>query len=355
MKAKLLTIISAILLGQACSHEAQKKSSVTPSEVTSADDRARKDYETKWGKNRSDESIKGAFEVRQGMLHFRDGDAFVRTLDSMAKLSVADRIRFAEKAGFESLLMKFQDFNARIGEAARKKDKKRYDDLVKEFGGMVSTDAEAGFRYSNSDLRIAALLNEENLVYVGKMLYYFDDEEQRIILDGDKNKRNEVSDVVERYKRKSNHKNGRRSACHYGIVKYQVDGNVRIRLEVFASTYRVKIGENLYNLYVTPYAKGVAQQKGPFGWFSYRTRQTLSSQFTLTFTIPKNPPLISYFPPCNFTYSNNWEGIDFTGTQQVFFNLTDYQTKYWVSYFNFSGNGFYQNNDIPTLRLSMDC
>jgi hypothetical protein len=199
----------------------------------------------KFATNAVDESIKGDFELKEGVLHFKNVASFMKLRDSFVNLHMPERAEFAEKQGFESRLS--VTFGV-LEKLRTQKSKVEFENLIESNADFVVFDEVSQTATSRiSDDCLASIINKDGFVYIGKILYKFTDGTEYIVFDGDKSKLNGIKNgrigeslevSVMKTKNSQLYKNTR--ICNYwgvlgsstnsnytdrtGKVEYQVDG-----------------------------------------------------------------------------------------------------------------------------------
>lgn len=144
---------------------------VAPSEISRAE----------YNKNLVDESIAGLYEVRDGILHFKDTKAFDRVFTEMKDLDGKQRSTFWQDVQFKSYADQFADLREGLSNA---KSKSEYDQLMAQNKDIVSVEGDGQIRPKSGDKLINHLINRQELVYIGKILYQFGKDNQKIAYDG---------------------------------------------------------------------------------------------------------------------------------------------------------------------------
>lgn len=187
-------LLATILLVVSCQLPSDSISSVSPANQDNdnkiVNSKISSEVKSAIQENLVDLSLKSDYEVKRGILHFKDLDTYLKVRNSLRKLSISDRIQKTNLSGFTSLLSLYQEY---IDKFEKDQDIESYRDII----GKVSNDKKQQFL--NSDFVVSALVNRAGLVYIGKILYQFSDKQQEIIIDGDISKLGITSQMVQRF------------------------------------------------------------------------------------------------------------------------------------------------------------
>lgn len=203
-------------------------------------------------------------------------------------MSGIERLKFAQDAGFKSLLT-YQDEFVKACEAAEAaKDEAAYKVLLANFADVVSLDASQTLSFKVQSPLLASYADRTGVLYIGKALYKFGDLEQTIVLDGDRAKLNAPnSSTVKQISHRLNTKQGgggRKAAiCSFIDNKYAFGscGDRRSKLAVVAQPQTLSQGNGQFTNSVTPYAVGFSYKKNAFGnWVHYNTNNRMFANWT---------------------------------------------------------------------------
>jgi hypothetical protein len=183
----------------------------------------------KFATNAVDESIKGDFELREGILHFKNVATYIKLRDSFIDKNMSERAAFAEKNGFESRLS--VTFKA-LEKIRNTKSKEEYKSLIAQNIDFVAYDEVTQLAVSRiGDDCAASILNKDGLVYMGKVLYKFANGKEYIIFDGDMNKlsslkNSRVGESLEVAEISTNQSNKNAKICSYwGVIGWSTNPN----------------------------------------------------------------------------------------------------------------------------------
>jgi hypothetical protein len=267
----------------------------------------------KYARNAIDESIKNDFELRAGILHFKNQESYLKVKNSFVKSNMDERIKFAEKLGFESLLSVTQKAIDDINDSKTKEEFEllsvKYQDFVNNDNGIISSKVTDGYE--------AALTNKEGIVFIGKMIYKFTPNLEYIIFDGDKTKLNFVksgrtSESAEVY---IFNKQSRKSTSSKECISLRGEAQTCCRRAIVTANFTALNtyynGPDNYTLEAIAYIVGTPYTKSFWGgWPNYRTVNTLNiSNARINIYSAGALPLASN--TYSFSYSNDWTGIDF--------------------------------------------
>lgn len=186
---KRIKLLVFMMLGMSCLFQSCKSDldQLHQENSVSADSKAfENERKQRFAANAVDESIKGDFELEDGILHFKNVASFIKLRDSFVNLKMAERAEFAEKNGFESRLS--ITFKA-LEKIRNAKSKAEYEKLIASTIDYVAYDEKTQLAVSRiSDDCSASILTKDGLVYIGKILYKFSNGKEYIVFDGDKSK-----------------------------------------------------------------------------------------------------------------------------------------------------------------------
>ena len=259
-----------------------------------------------------DPSVKGDYEVHDGLLCFKSAGTYFALDSQMRNIDGAKKISFTNQLGFKSLLTIKQEVFNSLSEADNvTKFSQTLDtnkDIIKQEGDRINTLFSDVSEY---------LLNREGMVRIGGKVHCFA-KDMTIIAST-------VADVREAYKSHKKPKDGiitfknklfasgaraasgtcqniNRSAYSQD-VKRRVDVSVYIDYqEIYA--YNDDYGNRRYTLRWTTYAQGRAYKKNFFGnWASYNTGNNLYAQYFVYLNV--GDVRLAPYDPHNFTGNFN--------------------------------------------------
>jgi hypothetical protein len=301
---KRIKFLGIMMLGMSCLFQSCKseldelqQESIKPKDFQVLENERKQKYAV----NAVDESIKGDFELRNGVLHFKNFETFKKVRDSFINLHMPERAAFAEKQGFESRISVTYDVLEQLRETKSKED---YDNLIKSYSDIIAFDEISQSVISRiSDDCIASILNKDGLVFIGKILYKFTDGLEFIVFDGDKSRLSNIKNArvgeslemsIINTKTVQSNKNAR--ICTY-MGGYEIATNStnrwgKIEYKVDAPVYYYEPNNNYYNPWraeAHSYAKGDALMPGTWGGrFSYWTWHWLFVSYKLQLAIQNN-------------------------------------------------------------------
>jgi hypothetical protein len=299
--------------------------------------------------------ITNDYEVREGTLHFRDGDAFLKAHQALSKMKQVERIKFAETAGFKSLLASQSEFTKAREAAEAANNEEAYRDALTQYADIISWEKDQTLVFNVRSPLLASYLDRTGVLYIGKALYKFSDLDEVIVLDGDRAKlNNPESDVVKRIAHTTSKAGARTTTCQYidnKIVAGTSCNDRRSRLSVITQSNVYLAGNGKYVTILTPYALAYPYKKNFWGsWVHYTTDNRMYSHWTYTAycTEPGNVVQNTY---ANYVDSNNWDSIEYWGDVITFSNVTNPGTVF--SFFEFpTDNGWH---DMICVNNAMSC
>jgi hypothetical protein len=264
------------------------------------------------------DAVKGSFHVENGIIHFDNSEAFHDVLEQLKKFDMSERRHFGDKLGFKSLLSAYVDVQLQCAAA---EDEQTHKAALRNNADIIDASKNDGtfeMRIINRDL--ASVLNREGIVYIGASVYRFTDFGEAIAIDGDIERLRTVDKNSKGSKNISvfvNNQLETRADC--GVSGCKTTFNSSNDRKGTLSYRRTQMIEHAFfdpitgvqHLKVTnsSYTDGVPYKTSFWGgWRNYTTDNTLSIAQTL------NNDANSCPYGDNFSYSNNWTGIDFSGS-----------------------------------------
>jgi hypothetical protein len=270
------------------------------------------------------DAVKGDFYAENGILHFKSYQALQDVLEQLKKFDMSERQHLGKKIGFKSLLSTYIEVQLQCADA---QDEKTHKSVLLANADIIDASLNDGtfvMRIANKDL--AAVLNREGIIYIGTSVYEFTEFGEAIAIDGDIQRLKTVNQNTQSDKNIKvfiANKLDIRAPCGVGNFQRKVNGSKRSELSFSRLTSYFFVGFDandnpLYTVSNGAYTDGVPYRKNFWGnWSNYRTGNTLSGNYNLT----------SYNGSCNygdnFSYSNNWTGIDFMGSTCNRFNIPE--------------------------------
>lgn len=214
------------------------------------------------------------YQVRGGTLYFKDGNAFLRVHQFLARGSHNDRLTFAQAQGFKSLLAYQHEFDKACEVA---KDEASFYAVMARYADIASLEGDTMVSFTVQSPLLASYSDRSGVLYIGQALYKFGDKDQTIVLDGDRAKLDAPESAIVKHilHQSITMKGARRSTtCSYIDNKYVTgDNNVQSgcdqrqsKLAVIPQMNTVRQGNsNLYTTTLTPYALAFPFKKNGFG------------------------------------------------------------------------------------------
>lgn len=265
-----------------------------------------------------DESVKGDYEVRAGMLYFKDVETYLSLEDKVSKMQTDEQIAFAQKIGFTSALKRYSEILVNLDKI---RDKQQYDKAL--------TDNKTILSIQNGEIRPlfnpvhAALTNQENMVSIGKVIHCFMADATVMVIDGDIIKARQAtksltsideSVVVFKNNNKSSAGGRRAASCsRFDQTRENSDGNRQVRVTSGLGTdYFLKStppgSGNYYYIQVYSLIEGTAFKKNIWGnWVPYSTGNTMYASYSVDiswFSLLFNAPTSTSFGR-NYLFSND--------------------------------------------------
>ncbi|RRB06312.1 hypothetical protein [Larkinella rosea] len=307
-----------------------------------------------------DLTVKGDYEVRNGILHFKDVNSYHSTEDYLEKLSTEQRVIFSRQIGFTSLLDVDNRANALFEQA---KNQDEFVKLLRDYQDLYQLENE--MVKPNFNLQHASVLNRQGMVYIGKVLYRFTKDEEIIVFDGDINKALQAN--TNKYVKKvslsgNSNPNGRPMAScsrfyHENASsdrKGTCETTFKWELELLEGT-GYSPGDVWYVQQVI-YTVGLPYKKNWLGsWVRYSTGNTLDTRYQFDFTSPVTNGGVPFSASVNYMYSNTWDSIDYryllnSSTEVFGYELPQWQTWTGTLHEDTPTMGYYVNGGIGNDR-----
>jgi len=276
-----------------------------------------------------DNSISESFEVREGVLHFKDLKAFEATWDKVRALKENERVVFFEKYGIKTYANEYQSVLRKLADAESKTD---YDNILANNVDVVKVDESGTSLPTITNSFINHFINRKGLVYIGKILYQFGQKHQKIAFDGKLSTINETQNSQQLLilNNHSSVSNARIGSCTYFQTSKTEGGNRRATASTITNSVILADGTNVfgqpvYKLKWTIRVLGYPEKKNVWGnWVNYSTVNTLKASLFLYVKLI-NPPAVNPSPEgskyVNCNYSNEWSDITYDDALE-FTNLT---------------------------------
>ncbi len=294
--------------------------------------------------------VKGKFTVQDGILHFEDSKALFDVLEQLRLYDVSERRNFGKDIGFKSMLSVFCDV---LVKSATIEDKDKYFALLKQNADVVSYKDDGSFDFKTATPFMASVTNRDGILYIGKGVYQYTDYGEVIILDGDINR---LSSVTRNTPTDKNIKVfitkeelSLRVACGTGLFNTVWNASNDRAGDLYSArqgslAFQGYDANNIpyYDVYNSSYVSGTPWKKVCFfgcSWKKYSTSNTLSINQTLQ----------SYNGSCqysdNFSYSNNWDFIDYVGNSCTSYAIPEPPISQYYSYYtSMNPNTYLMNN-----------
>lgn len=171
-KIRIFAVFCALAWATSC-QKTDVETPIGPSELKY--DRA--EYE----KNLVDASITDPYAVINGVLHFRDFNVFSETQERFQTLSELEKRRVFSEIGFSSYSHEFALVTERISEATSKEE---YDRILSSNQDILEIATTGAIRPKAGEQSINDFMNRGGQLYIGKILYQFGKEYQKVAFDG---------------------------------------------------------------------------------------------------------------------------------------------------------------------------
>lgn len=303
-------LLGILLYITSCQKPEDLKNEITPTVQNRAE----------YDKNLVDESISGLYDVRQGILHFKNLESFQKTWDAIQSATIEERSLFWEKDNFQSYAKQYSEVVQKLSAATNKSD---YDSIYAENQDIVKTGENGRLKPQAGDFFINHFINRQGLVYIGKMLYSFGENQQKIAFDGSLTtiKGNQNSKQLMLLNNTvSSVNNAKLASCTYFNTSVTQNGDRKATASTQTNTVVLAAGFNhlgqpLHTIRWTIRVLGYPEKKNVWGnWVNYSTANTLKASFYLYVKFI-NPPYSPYpfeghkYVNCN--YSNTWSDITY--------------------------------------------
>lgn len=301
----------------------------------------------------TDMSVKGEYEIRNGLLYFKSADTFTSLDMALRKMTAEDRIVFTQKLGFKSLLEVERDLYKKLSETDSKDS---YVDLLKANKDVLKqSDETSGFTTVFEDIS-AALLNREGMVSIGGRIHCF--------AKGKTIVASVVDDVRESYKAGKKLKDGtvyleenKSAGARRGFgpcssmftAAESSDNNRRVEVRVSINRRVTDIGNNHCNIEYYTYVRGDPFKKSWGSWTYYSTSNNLISHYAASVKVY----LPQYTSPSYQIFSANISDARDNGSS-TFIDYSQTLTTYYgfVLSNTLNGDGFsyesYLNEDTSS-------
>jgi hypothetical protein len=298
-----------------------------------------------------------AYEVKNGTLHFKDADAFIKTLEEVRQLDMEKRSHFGEQLGFKSLLKCYVEVLKNAG-STDENVKDAYFQVLRDNADIITFQDNGIYHLTIDNQSVAPIVNRNGIMFIGQHAYKFTNFGQIIALDGNITALNSVNAttqsnnniLVMRTKKKL------LSPCGVGrsLTKRNSSDNREGRFEIsltstivitsFSPTTHLPISTVINSSYSSaqPWKKTIWNT-----WRNYQTNNELA--------IDQRHENFSTECPVNdkFTYWNNWWAIDFQGASCSRPNVQWSEVSHFFSRF-VRGDSHYRMTNTG-IDIHMDC
>lgn len=272
-----------------------------------------------YDKNLVDASITRLYEAKGGILHFKNLAAFQETWDKIQETKAEERLLFWKNHEFSSYA---NEYSAVLQRLSMAKSKVEYDAIYADNRDIIKIDKDDQQRPKIGDSFINYFVNRQGFVYIGKMLYSFGENQQKIAFDGKLSTIQESKNSKELVVLKNlfSIPNAKLSSCTYFWESQTEGGNRRATASTSTNSYAFATGTNhlgqtLYTLRWAVRVTGYPEKKNVWGnWVNYSTTNTLKASFYLYVKIinpPYNPHPFEGEKYVNCNYSNEWTDITY--------------------------------------------
>lgn len=323
------------------------------------------------------ETVKGGFHVENGILHFDNSKAFRDVLEQLRKFDISVRRNFGVNQGFYSYLNGYGKVLDRS--AAADKDDNGYDDFLRQNTDIIELRADGTFSMRLLNKSLAAVLNREGIVFIGKDAYRFTDWGEAIAHDGDVerlktvNAKTPTSNNISIFAEKALPtrapcgtwlmQNGVMSTAYVdkrgdfwcGIEKRREPAYDQNDLPLYDSN-----GKRLFDHITYSWSIGTPWKKNWRGrWVTYNSdnKLTINQSAVSNYNTVVNG--LPSFDQCTFTdnisYTNCWSAIDYNSSGCVLFNAPEVNQNggplILAQYLNVN-NEYKSLSDFFTINLS---
>lgn len=319
IKNSVALVLSVLYFLSSCQKNNELSHNISPQEYNRAE----------YSKNLVDDSINGEFEVKEGILHFRNIEAFQEVWNKYMSSNSEERKSFWGNGNFSSYASQYEFVIKQLAEAT---DKVNYDALCSENKHLIKVTEEGNIIPLLGDSFINNFINSEGLLYIGKMIYRFDNKQQKIAFDGKKTSLQNMQESKELaifQQNSANIPNAKMASCTYFNTSKEEGGNRKATVSTETTSFSFPtgfnhLGQQVYTLKWAIRVKGVPQKKNVWGnWVNYSTNQTLKASFYFYVQyLPSVTPtpinnVVSKYVNCNFSNEGNEithdDYIDITG------------------------------------------
>lgn len=268
------------------------------------------------------------YELKNGILHFNDAEAFFSVVDELTALDIQKRSQFGQSFGFKSLLNTYAEALDKASQTPETADNQEYFEVVRNYQDILNIQASGATDLRIYNRSVMPIVNREGVVFVGNKAIKFTDFGQIIVMDGDVTKFTGVT----KYTQSNNdvivlNLASRKllNRCGGGLSKVSMnaarnrfsDGQVGI-ITTTIPTSVTEFGTVIFTMKNRAYTVGRAAKKTIFGWdrqYITPNRLTVSHAHSTT----------DCFKEETFQYTNDWYAIDHSGAECTVANVHDVQ------------------------------
>jgi hypothetical protein len=261
-------------------------------------------------KNLVDDSITGLYTVKEGTLHFRDLKSYQEVFKKLESAKSQERYKFWEEVNFSSYA---DDYSSLLIQLSEAKSKEEYNELISQNQDILNLEADGSPSPKAGERFINHFTNRQGLLYIGKVLYKFDKNYQKIAFDGNPTtiKENKNGNALTIFDiTASSVKNAKPAATCNSFYKQVTNGDNNRRATVFSEITNGYYwtdyfsGQDFYTVWWNFRVKGSPQKKNIWGnWVIYNTVNHLNALFDVYIT-PRQRTI-------NCDYSNEWNEITY--------------------------------------------
>ena len=318
-----------------------------------------------------DLSVKGDYQVHDGILFFKSVDTFTALDQKMRSLSPEKRVEFTRELGFTSLL---DGQLATYNSLSKAESKDEYERILFNNKDIIlqKNDEQPELLFEEVS---SALLSREGIVGIGGVVHCFAKDRTVIATDVKKvrqtykmGKKVDASVTVIEKRGKANARVGA-TCLQFDQTVENNGGNRRVNCIVTINQRYIQTGSAPYPLYQLDYyayVQGIPTKKNFWGnWVNYSSGNTIQSRFSVYISTREPdqwgfPSYPNYYLAVDDTRSNDGSFIDYAPIIKSHYNIVDYyvQTDSYaiLSRSLTEGNplGVYTSGGVPT-GVQMKC
>lgn len=348
--AKSLAVVAAFLISDACQKSDELATTQKPVSILEMAD----------SELNNDKTVSGDYQVRDGMLYFKNAKTFVQLEQKLNKLSPEKRIEFTRLLGFTSVADTKATADQQL-EAAQTKEQfqqivTKYQDILQLKGDHIEGNYKEGQAY---------LINRKGMVSIGGAIHVFTKEAQVItgsrIEEAEQAIKNPKASTLKAvgFQTLGGSPNAKLSASCSSIDRTaESTGNRRaqirtyIDVEYFCLSGDCQSGQATYQVQQYAYTVGTPTKKNFFGsWVNYSTGNTLSTRYTLSFSSLATQYFTQNYS-ADYTYSNDWSDISYkqiVAAATIFSSAQGPAYATWTNTFtDGSPLGYYTSGGVPS-------